>query len=262
MTAHDLHLLAAIPAALVGLAVGSFGGVLADRVPRGDSIVHPPSHCDSCDAPLRGLDNVPVVSYLVLQGRCRSCGATIPPRDLILELVTAALFALLAWRVPSFWALPAYCVFAAGLVSLSAIDIKLHRLPTPIVYWTAGLGGVLLGVASAATGDWDRLLQGLIAGAACFAVFFAIYFAVPKGMGFGDVRLAGLCGAFLGWLGLRTVPIGLLAAFVIAGAPAIVLLVLGKVNRKTQLPFGPFLAAGALIGVAFGAPILHAFPVF
>ncbi|MGO9196448.1 MAG: prepilin peptidase [Acidimicrobiales bacterium] len=261
MTTSDLHLLASIPAAVVGLAVGSFGGLVADRVPRGDSIVQPPSHCDSCDVPLKPADNIPVVSYLILRGRCRACGAAIPPRDLIIEVVTAALFALLAWRVPTLWALPAYCVFAAGVVALSAIDIKLHRLPTPIVYWTGAVGGVLLLGASAATGEWNDVLQALIGAAACFVVFFAIYFAVPKGMGFGDVRLAALCGGFLGWIGLRIVPIGILASFMVAGGPALVLLILGKVNRKSQLPFGPFLAGGALIGVSFGHAILSALGV-
>lgn len=261
MTA-PFQLVAAVPAGLVGLAVGSFGGVVADRVPRGESIVAPPSHCDSCGATLRSFENVPLVSYLVLRGRCRSCGARIPTRDLALELVMAGVFVLLAWRLPTLWAIPAYCVFAAGLVILSAVDLELRRLPTPIVYWAAGLGGALLVVASAATGNWHQLLDAAIGAAACFVVFFAIFFAVPKGMGFGDVRLAGLCGGILGWLGLRVVPVGIFAAFVVAGIPAIFLLILGKANRKSQLPFGPYLAAGALIGVSFGPAIIHATGLF
>ena len=262
MTTPHLHLLAAIPAGIIGLTIGSFAGVVADRVPHGDSVVRPPSHCDACGTPLRPIDNIPIVSYLLLGAKCRSCGAHIPARVLIVEVVTAALFVLLALRLQTLWALPAYCVFAAGLVALSTVDIQLHRLPTVIVYWTAGVGGALLVVASAATGDWNRLLDGAIGGAACFAVFFAIFFVVPKGMGFGDVRLAGLAGAFLGWLGLRVVPLGILTAFVIAGIPAVVLVILGKANRKSQLPFGPYLAAGALVGVCFGPAIIRSTGLF
>ncbi|MHB1987458.1 MAG: prepilin peptidase [Acidimicrobiales bacterium] len=256
------HLFAAVAAGVTGLAVGSFGGVVADRVPHGGSILGPPSHCDSCDVPLTPRDNIPVVSYLVLRGRCRACHARIPARDLVIELVTAGLFVLLALRVPTLWALPAYCVFAAGLVVLSIVDIQLRRLPTPIVYGTAALGGALLVVATAATGNWDLLVQAAIGAAICLAVFFAIFVAVPKGMGFGDVRLAALCGGMLGWLGLRVVPLGLLVAFLVASIPAIFLVVLGKANRKSQLPFGPYLAAGALFAVSFGPSIVHAWGIF
>jgi len=262
MTAPNLHAVIAVPAALVGLVIGSFVGVVADRVPHGDSVVRPPSHCDACGTRLEARDNVPVVSYLLLRGRCRACGARIPPHVLAVELATALLFTVLAWRLPTLWALPAYCVLAAGLVALSVVDMRLRRLPTPIVYWTAGLGGALLVIASAATGDYTRLLDAAIGGAACFAAFFAVFFVVPKGMGFGDVRLAGLCGMFLGWLGLRVVPLGMLAAFVIAGVPALVLVVLGKANRKSQFPFGPYLALGCLVGVCFGPAIVSALGLF
>ena len=261
MTAY-LHALAAVAAGLFGLAVGSFVGVVVDRVPKGASVVSPGSHCDACETPLRSVDNVPVLSYLVLRGRCRNCGATIPPRDLVFELVTAGLFVLLALRLPSLWALPAYAVFAAALVALAAIDLKLRRLPTPIIYWTAGVGGALLVLASAATGDWHALGVAAIGAAACFAAFFAVFFAVPKGMGFGDVRLAALCGAFLGWIGPRVVPLGIFAGFVVAGLPALVLVVAGKATRKSQLPFGPYLAVGALIGVCFGQAIVSTLGIF
>lgn len=257
MSTHDLHLWTAIPAGVVGLAVGSFMGVVVDRVPSGDSVARPASHCDSCGAELGARDNIPVISYLLLKGRCRSCKAPIPAQVLVIELVTAAVFVLVDLRVAQGWAVPAYCAFGAGAVALSAIDMKLRRLPTPIVYWTAAVGGVLLLLASAVTSDWNRLLEGAIGAAACFAVFFAIFFAVPKGMGFGDVRLAGLCGGFLGWLGLRVVPVGLLSAFVIAGVPALVLVILGKANRKSQFPFGPYLAAGALFGICAGPELVH-----
>lgn len=251
------HLLAAVLAGVVGLAMGSFAGVVVDRVPHSRSILAPASHCDACSVPLRALDNVPVFSYLALRGRCRSCRAPIPVRALVVEVLTAALFVLLAFRVQPLWALPAYLAAATGLVALSLVDLELHRLPTPIVYWTAATSGLLLVLASAATGRWVALVHALIGAGVCFAAFFAIFFAAPKGMGFGDVRLAALCGGCLGWLGIGLVPLGILASFILAGVPAVALLALGRATRKSQLPFGPYLAAGTLVAVSFGPALLH-----
>jgi len=245
-------------AGVFGLVVGSFIGVVVDRLPRQESIVSPPSHCVACSAPIRAYDNIPVVSYVVLRGRCRACGTRIPPRDALLELGTGILFVLLAWRLTSVWALPAYCVLAAAVVGISAIDVEHMRIPSTLVYWTAVLGAPLLVLASAGTHRWSALLGALIGGAAAFAAFFALFFAVPKGIGFGDVRLAGLCGGFLGWMGYREVIVGFLISFIVAGVPAAVLLAMHKVHRRTQIPFGPFLAAGTVVTVLFGAPVIHA----
>ncbi len=247
-----------ILAGIVGLAIGSFVGVVVDRLPRQESVVSPPSHCVACSAPIHTYDNIPVVSYVVLRGRCRVCGAHIPPRDLILELCTATLFALVAWRSASVWAVPAYCVLAASLVAVSAIDIEHMRIPTPLIYATAAIGAPLLILASAGTHRWSALLSAVVSGAVAFAAFFALYFAVPKGIGFGDVRLAGLCGGFLGWIGYREAIVGFLLSFILAGLPAIALLAMHKVQRRTQIPFGPFLAAGTMISVLFGVQIVHA----
>jgi leader peptidase (prepilin peptidase)/N-methyltransferase len=241
-----------------GLLIGSFVGVVVDRVPRKESIVSPPSHCVACEAPIRPYDNIPVISYVALRGRCRACHTRIPPRDALLELGTGILFVLLAWRLGSAWALPAYCVFAATAVAISAIDIEHMRIPSAVVYATAVLGAPLLVLASAGTHDWSALESAAIGGAGAFATFFALFYAVPKGIGFGDVRFAGLCGGFLGWLGYREVVAGFLISFVVAGVPAALLLAMHKVKRQTKIPFGPFLAAGTVIAVLFGAPIIHA----
>jgi len=249
-------------AGVVGLAIGSFVGVVADRLPRHESVVSPASHCIACSAPIRTYDNIPLASYVMLKGRCRVCGAHIPARDALLEVATGVLFVLVAWRIPSVLALPAYCVLAASLVAMSAIDIEHMRIPTALVYSTGLLGAPLLVLASAGTHRWSALLGALIGGAAAFAAFFALFFAVPKGIGFGDVRLAGLCGAFLGWLGYRYVLVGFVLSFLVAGLPAIVLLATGKVQRRTRIPFGPFLAAGTMITVLFGAPIISAWVKF
>ena len=245
-------------AGVFGLVIGSFIGVVVDRLPRQESIVSPPSHCVACSAPVRAYDNIPVVSYVVLRGRCRACGARIPPRDALLELGIGILFVLLAWRLTSAWALSAYCVLAAAVVGISAIDVEHMRIPSTLVYSTAVLGAPLLVLASAGTHHWSALLGALIGGAVAFIAFFTLFFAVPKGIGFGDVRLAGLCGGFLGWMGYREVIVGFLISFIVAGVPAAVLLAMHKVNRRTQIPFGPFLAAGTVITVLFGAPVIHA----
>ncbi len=245
-------------AGVLGLIIGSFIGVVVDRVPRHESIVSPPSHCVACSAPIRAQDNIPVVSYVLLRGRCRGCGARIPPRDAMLELGTGTAFVLLAWRLGSAWTLPVFCVLAAGLVAISAIDVEHLRIPSPIIYVTMALGVPLLVLASAGTDRWAALLSALIGGVACFVAFYVLWFAVPKSIGFGDVRLAGLCGGFLGWIGYREVLAGFLLSFVIAGVPAVVLLALHKVERKTQLPFGPFIAAGTFVAVLFGPAIVHA----
>jgi len=253
-----MHVTLEAVAGVLGLLIGSFVGVVVDRVPRQESIVLPPSHCVACSAPIRAHDNIPVVSYVLLRGRCRACGVRIPPRDALLELGTGILFVLLAWRLTSAWELPAYCVLGASAVAISAIDIEHMRIPSALVYVTAALGAPLLVLASAGTHRWSALAGVAIGAAIAFAAFAALFYAVPKSIGFGDVRLAGLCGGFLGWLGYREVIAGFLLSFIVAGVPAALLLAMHKVKRRTKIPFGPFLAAGTVITVLFGAPIIHA----
>jgi len=253
----DPHAVAAVVAGIFGLPIGSFAGVVADRVPRKESIVRPSSHCTSCETPLRTVDNVPVVSYLLLRGRCHACGVHIPPRDLYIEITTALLFVAVAWRLPTLWAVPAYSLLAAGLVALSAIDFEHKRLPRPVLYVTAAIFTVAVVLASWPSHRFHFLLLGVIGAAACFGAFLVIWFVAPKAMGFGDVRLAGLCGGALGWLGLGSVAVGMFAAFVLALVPALVLLASGQANRKTAIAFGPYLALGTMVAVCFGPEIAH-----
>jgi len=253
-----MHVTLEAVAGVLGLLIGSFVGVVVDRVPRQESIVLPPSHCVACSAPIRAYDNIPVVSYVLLRGCCRACGVRIPPRDALLELGTGILFVLFAWRLTSAWDLPAYCVLAASAVAISAIDVEHMRIPSALVYATAALGAPLLVLASAGTHRWSALASAAIGGAIAFVAFAALFYAVPKGIGFGDVRLAGLCGGFLGWLGYREVVAGFVISFIVAGVPAALLLAAHKVQRRTKIPFGPFLATGTVITVLFAAPIVHA----
>lgn len=242
-------------AGLLGLVVGSFLTVVAHRVPAGESIVRPGSRCPACRTPIRPVDNVPVVSYLVRRGRCRACAAPIPVRYLLVEVATGGLFVAVADRVPGTFALGAYLVLAAALVVLCVIDLEQMRLPTPIVVAAAALGVPLLAAASAGGHDWGAVARAAVAAAVCGAVFLAVFVAVPRGIGLGDVRLAALCGGYLGWLGYRQAVVGFLVALLAAGLVAVGLLVLGRVRRGARLPFGPFLGAGALVAVLWGADL-------
>jgi len=257
MNVSETHAAAAVIAGLFGLPLGSFAGVVTDRVPRSESVVQPRSHCTSCGRTLGAADNLPVVSYLLLRGRCRACKAKIPPRDLTIEIATALAFAAIAWRLPTVWAIPSYCALVVGLVALSAIDLEHQRLPTGVLYWTIAVATPLLVLGSAVSDRWDSLIPAVIGAAAGFLVFFGIWFAVPRGMGFGDVRLAGLCGGWLGWLGASVIPVGFLAAFVLAGVPAIAMVVTRKADRKTKIAFGPYLALGTVVAICFGRTIAH-----
>lgn len=241
-------------AAVFGLVFGSFATVVAWRVPRDESIVRPASHCPLCSAPLKPYDNIPVLSFLLLGGKCRKCKASFGVRYPLMELAVAGLFAAVAARV-AHWAVPAFCVLALSLVILTDIDLEHRRLPVVVVYPTVVIGAALLAVAAWGLHDWGALARAAIGGVSATIGFAAIFFAARGGMGFGDVRLAGLCGMFLGFLGWRYLAVGFLSAVVLAGAIGVVLLASGKAGRKTRIPYGPFLAAGTMVGVLFGARI-------
>jgi len=245
--------------ALLGLLVGSFLNVVVWRVPRGESVVSPPSACPGCGHVIRPRDNVPVVSWLVLRGRCRDCGATISPRYPLVELGTAALFALVAWRLGPTWALPAYLYLAATAVALTMIDIDVRRLPNSIVLPSYVVAALLLLLPAAATGDWNAYLRALLGAAALFVGYFALAFAYPAGMGFGDVKLAGVLGLYLGWLGWGELAVGAFLGFLLGGVWGIALLVTRRAGRKSAIPFGPFMLGGALLGVLVGGAVSQAY---
>jgi leader peptidase (prepilin peptidase)/N-methyltransferase len=245
-------------AAVLGLAVGSFLNVVVWRVPRGESVAHPPSACPACGHVVRPRDNIPVLSWLLLRGRCRDCGAPISARYPLVEAGTAVLFALVALRVGP-WAVPAFAYLAAIGVALALIDLATHRLPNVIVLPSYPVLGVLLVLASAGTGDWSALLRAVIGGAALWAAYFAMCLAYPQGMGFGDVKLAGLLGAALAWLGWGPFAVGAFGAFLLGGAFSIGLLLTRRATRGTGIPFGPWMIAGAALGIAVGDPVWDAY---
>jgi len=249
--------LVAVVSAIFGLAVGSFLNVVIWRVPRHESVVAPASHCPACDAPIRPFDNVPVASWVLLRGRCRDCGSPISARYPVVEAATAALFAAIGARFASApWALPAYLVLGAALFAISVIDLEHYIVPNRIVYPVGAAGFPLLAIASAGTGDWGALGRAALGAVAAFVPFLLMHLAYPRGMGFGDVRLSFVLGLFLGWLGWPELALGLFAGFVYGSVVGVALQVLGVVQRKQAVPFGPFLAAGAMTIVLVGGPIV------
>ena len=243
--------------ALLGLAVGSFLNVVIHRVPRKESVVKPRSRCPGCGTELAARDNVPVASWILLKGRCRTCGEAISARYPVVELTTAALFAAAAVRLGADWALPAFLVVVAGLVAISFVDLELFIVPNRILYPTLFLAAPLFLAAAALDGRWTDARTAAIGGVVGWALLLLIHLVSPAGMGFGDVRLAGLIGMALGWLSVGHLFVGLFLAFLLAAVVGVALIATGVKGRKDKVPFGPFLAGGAMLALLFGSPILE-----
>jgi leader peptidase (prepilin peptidase)/N-methyltransferase len=241
-------------AGLLGLAVGSFLNVVIHRVPDGASIVRPGSHCPHCGSAVRRRHNVPVLGWLLLRGRCADCRAPISARYPLVEAGTAALFVAVAARFGLSWELPAYLYLAAIAIALTAIDLDVMRLPDAIVLPSYLVAAALLVPVAVLHGDGAALLRGLI-GAALLWLFYRLLALVPRGMGGGDVKLAPLLGFYLGWLGWSAVAVGAFAAFLLGGVVGAALMALRVAGRKSRIPFGPYMLAGAFLAVFAAAPI-------
>jgi leader peptidase (prepilin peptidase)/N-methyltransferase len=232
-----------------GLALGSFLNVVAARVPLRRSIVRPPSACMSCGHEIRPVDNIPLVSYALLRGRCRSCRSRIPLVYPAVELVTALLIAgcVLAFGLSAEAAVAAF--FCAVLVAVSVIDLEHRIIPNRIV-----LPATV--VVLAANSARDLSPKWAIAALAASGFLFAAALAYPAGMGMGDVKLALLMGAALG----QTVSVALMAGMLAAMIPGLFLIARhGAKARKMGIPFGPFLALGSVVALFWGHDILHAY---
>jgi leader peptidase (prepilin peptidase) / N-methyltransferase len=238
--------------ALFGLLFGSFLTVVIHRVPRGESIVAPRSRCPGCGSEVSARDNIPVLSYLVLRGRCRRCGERISPEYPLTEAATAALFAGASLAFADVAAAGIVAVFLGVLLALAIIDARHKIIPNRITYVAIPLFAAALLAADLTRGGVD-VVRGLL-GLALYAVpLLAIALAVPAGMGMGDVKLVALIGLVLGALGLEYVAVAAGLGILAGGLGAIVAMAVLRYGRKQQLPFGPFLAAGA-IAAAFAAP--------
>lgn len=250
--------------ALLGLAVGSFLNVVIYRVPQGESLVRPGSRCPACGAPVRAWHNIPVLGWLLLRGRCADCRAPISVRYPLVEACTAGLFVattLRLHRLALMAALPAYLYFAAIGIALALIDLDVRRLPNVIVLPSYPVLAILLTGAAADRHEWWPLARAGIGAAALFAFYLALALAYPSGMGWGDVKLAGLLGGVLAYLSWSALVVGAFLGFLLGAVVGIAVMAAGRGSRKTALPFGPFMIAGVLIAI-FAAPTLaHAYNV-
>lgn len=259
---------AATFAGVFGLLIGSFLNVVVWRVPRGESLL-PDSRCPSCSERIRPLHNVPVIAWIALRGKCAHCTAPISIRYPLVELGTGIAFALVTlWVVTGaeprgtegsaivLWlTLAAMLWFAAVSIALTLIDIDHQRLPNDIVLPSLAVVATLLTVAAILTGDLARVISTLGGAAALFAVYFVIVVVYPKGMGGGDVKLAPLIGAVLGFIGWPEVAIGGFAGFVFGAMWGIALMAFRSAKGTSKIPFGPFMLVGAWVGLVWGDTI-------
>ena len=234
---------------LFGALIGSFLNVVAHRVPAGESLVSPGSHCPGCGAAVRPWDNVPVLSWLLLRGRCRDCGTRISPRYPLVELLTAAAFAAVVAVNGLDEDLVLELPLVAALIALAAIDYDHRLLPNKIVYPLAAYGAVATLLV-----DRADLVENLVAGAGAFTFLFVALLAYPRGMGMGDVKLAGATGLFLG---LSVIP-ALLIAFLSGSIVGLTMIAReGASARKKAVPFGVFLALGGIVAVLAGPELIE-----
>ena len=262
-----LDALLVVLAGIFGLAIGSFLNVVIYRVPAGIPLIRE-SRCPHCDAAIAPWHNVPVVGWLVLRGRCASCGAGISARYPLVEAFTGIAFAAItgvmlattaAASTLESWALGlvlvAFLYFAAVSIALALIDLDTHRLPNAIVLPSYVVALALFTGAAALSGDWGSLLRAVAGMAALYLFYFILRVVRPGGMGGGDVKLAGVVGLYLGWIGWGALVIGAFAAFLIGGAVGLALIAARRAGRKTAIPFGPFMLVGAWTGVFAGEAV-------
>jgi leader peptidase (prepilin peptidase)/N-methyltransferase len=233
-----------------GLCVGSFLNVVAFRLPRGESLVSPGSHCPGCGTPVRAYDNVPLLGWLLLRGRCRSCGEPISPRYPLVEVLTALLAVAVVLVKSSPRDVVLGLVLVAVLVPVALIDLEQRIIPNKITL-PAALVALAIGLLLAPS----EVPEQLIAGAAAGGFLLVFVLAYPRGMGMGDVKLAAVLGLYLG----RSVAPAMLVALVSGTLVGVLVMTrLGVAQgRKTALPFGPFLALGGLVGLLAGPAIVH-----
>jgi leader peptidase (prepilin peptidase) / N-methyltransferase len=235
-------------AGLFGLVVGSFLNVCIDRLPAKKSIVYPSSHCDTCQHPLKIWDNIPVFSYLLLRGKCRYCGARIPQRIFWVELGTGILFAFLFWRYELDYRFFLIAFYSCVLLVLALIDLQHKLILNVIVYPAAGIALII----DFFIPEFD-IYKGVLAGVIGFAILMLPAIISRTGMGWGDVKMAGLIGLMTGF---PIVFVGLFLGIILGGLIAIILLLIRKKSRKDTIPFGPSLALGAFIALIYGQQIL------
>jgi leader peptidase (prepilin peptidase)/N-methyltransferase len=244
-----LRALVALP---FGLVIGSFMTVVAARVPAKESLVRPRSRCPSCGTPIRDRDNLPVLGWLLLRGRCRACGARISALYPLLEITTAILISGAFYVHASIWVAGAVAALLAFMPAIAVIDVQHRIIPNALMYPALIAFPVYLVIARIAGAPVD--LVRMVIGFALYGGVLFVVAAVSRGMGMGDVKLAALLGAVFGSLGLRYVGVAAGAAIVLGGLGGLGALAIGQ-GRKAAIPFGPYLAAGAVAAGLWGRPI-------
>jgi len=253
--------------ALLGLAVGSFLNVCIDRLPLGGSLISPPSHCDACQKRLSAGENIPVLSYLWLRGRCRHCQAVIPRRVLWVELFSGLVFALIYWHYGWSAELAVVAFYFCLFLIIMVIDLEHKLILNKVVYPSAIIAiiisifmpeldlapGTMLNTLAPQIGFAPGLISALVGSTAGFLVFLLIIIASRGGMGWGDVKMAALIGLVVGF---PLVFVAIFVAIIIGGLVALVLLLSKTKGRKQGIPFGPFLSIGAMASLIWGAELL------
>ncbi len=243
-----------LSAALVGVVIGSFLNVCIVRLPAGQSIVYPPSRCPRCGTRIRSWDNIPLISYLLLRGRCRSCGDRISVRYPVVEALTGVMFVLLVQRFGCSPYLGIAALFVAALIVISFIDIDHQIIPDMI-----SLPGIVVGLLVSALGYGppfvDSALGALCGGGILYAVAFGYHALTGReGMGGGDIKLLAMIGAFLGWRGvLVTLVLGSFSGAVVG----VTLMLVRGADTRLPIPFGPFLALGVVCALFFGSGLIE-----
>lgn len=239
---------------IVGAVIGSFLNVCIYRLPRKESVVFPASHCPECGQLLSWVDNVPLASYAVLRGKCRRCGGRISIRYPLVEFLNAVLYVFAGYKIGAAAELLPALLLISTLVVIFFIDLEHYIIPNVVVLPVAVAGLAAMVAISLTASDpgfpawWTFPLAGLVSG----GFFFVIAFIFPRGMGMGDVKLAALLGFFLG----RAVIIGLFLGFLLGALVGLALIAGGGRSRKSKVPFGPFLAVGALVALFYGNELL------
>jgi leader peptidase (prepilin peptidase) / N-methyltransferase len=245
-----LRVIVAVP---FGAVVGSFLTVVVDRVPKKESVISPRSRCPQCGTEIRSRDNIPVLSWLLLGGRCRSCRTRIPARYPLLEAGSAAIFGGVAAVYPAIFLIAMLCAFAAVMLAVAAIDLEHRIIPNRITYPAFPVFALAIVVGWALDQELDPV-RALIGALAYGGAFLLIAFIAPRGLGMGDVKLTALIGLVMGSLGLRYVGVAAGGAILLGGMGGLVALLAGR-GRKSAIPFGPFLSVGAVAAVLWGERI-------
>lgn len=250
-----------ISAFLLGSVIGSFLNVCIYRIPRGLSIIRPSSGCPSCGAAIRPYDNIPIISFLLLLGRCRQCGTRIPLRYPLVELANALMYALVIWRFNAGWQIPALFAFCSAMLVITFIDLDFQIIPDSITLPGIAAGLVAGSLIFPDPFERDSVLGfkssliGLVSGGGLFysiAVISQIIFR-QEAMGGGDIKMMAMAGSFLGW---KSILLTTFAGSLLGSSAGVLLMVFAGKGRKAKIPFGPFLAAGALISLFYGQEIL------